>query len=178
MPPQDDRLEAILRAHEPRLRALLSRQLAGRTGIDIDDLVQEIRIRLWKALAREAQVEALASYIQRVVTSVVVDALRRRAARPEDTLEEPLQLAAAACAAAPEQALARAQQAEALRAALARINARRRRPAALLLQGFSTAEIARLLGESEATVRNLAYRGVDELKTLLSGAPLEETSDD
>lgn len=178
MPPRDDRLEAILIAHEPRLRALFVRHLGGRPGIDVDDLVQEARIRLWKALERERDVTAIATYIQRVVTSVVVDALRRRSARPEDTVEEPLQHAASSDTAAPEHAFAQAQRAAALHAALARISPRRRRPAALLLQGYSTQEIARLLGETEATVRNLAYRGVDDLKALLAGRALAETTDD
>jgi RNA polymerase sigma factor (sigma-70 family) len=178
MPSGPSRVEAILRAHEPRLRALFARQLGGRPGVDLDDLVQEARIRLWKALDGEKNIDAVASYIQRVVTSVVVDALRRRAARPEDTVEEPLQSALAADEAAPDDALARTQRAAALREALARIPQRRRHPTALLLQGFSTAEIGQLLGTTEATVRNLAYRGVDDLKALLAGAPPTERSDD
>lgn len=178
MPPGDARIEALLRAHEPRLRALFARHLGGRPGIDLDDLVQEARIRLWKALEREKNVDALASYIQRVVTSVVVDALRRRAARPEDTVEEPLMAAVAQASDTPDDALATAQRAAALRDALSRIPERRRQPAALLLQGFSTPEIARLLDSTEATVRNLAYRGVEDLKALLGGAALPEAADD
>lgn len=178
MAPRDSRIETLLRTHEPRLRALFARHLGGRPGIDLDDLVQEARIRLWKALERERNLDALASYIQRVVTSVVVDALRRRAARPEDTVEEPLMAATTEDTGAPDEVLAQAQRAAALREALARIPARRRRPAALLLQGFATPEIARLLDTSEATVRNLAYRGVDDLKALLGGARPSETADD
>lgn len=178
MPPGDSRIEALLRTHEPRLRALFARHLGGRPGIDLDDLVQEARIRLWKALEREKSVDALASYIQRVVTSVVVDALRRRAARPEDTVEERLMQATAHESGAPDDVLAQVQRAAALREAMACIPERRRRPATLLLQGFSTPEIARLLGTSEATVRNLAYRGVDDLKALLGGATAAEVADD
>jgi RNA polymerase sigma-70 factor (ECF subfamily) len=160
------------------LRALFARHVGGRPGIEIDELVQEARIRLWKALSGERNVDALASYIQRVVTSVVVDALRRRAARPEDTVEEPLLLAATPDGDGPDAALAQRQRGAALRDALARIPERRRRPAALLLQGFSTTEIARLLGETEATVRNLAYRGIDDLKAELRGVFATEAPDD
>lgn len=53
MAPGDSRIETLLRTHEPRLRALFARHLGGRPGIDLDDLVQEARIRLWKALERE-----------------------------------------------------------------------------------------------------------------------------
>ncbi|MFN7552348.1 MAG: RNA polymerase sigma factor, partial [Pseudomonadota bacterium] len=108
MAPGDSRIETLLRTHEPRLRALFARHLGGRPGIDLDDLVQEARIRLWKALEREKNLDALASYIQRVVTSVVVDALRRRAARPEDTVEEPLMAATTEDIRAPDEALAQA----------------------------------------------------------------------
>lgn len=178
MSPRDNRLDTILRAHEPRLRALFLRHLGARPDIDVDDLVQEARIRLWKALEREQELTAITTYIQRVVTSVVVDALRRRSARPEVTVEEPLEHVAVADAAAPERACAQAQRAEALHAALARLSPRRRRAAALLLQGYSTQEIASLLGETEATVRNLAYRGIDDMKALLAGNALAETSND
>ena len=69
-------------------------------------------------------------------------------------------------------------RAQALRDALARIPVRRRRPTTLLLQGFSAAEIARLLDTTEAPARSIAYRDVDDLKALLAGAVLPENPDD
>ena len=44
---------------------------------------------------------------------------------------------------------------------------RRRRPVQLHLQGFGFAEVAKLLQLSDATARNLIYRGMDDLRELL-----------
>jgi RNA polymerase sigma-70 factor (ECF subfamily) len=172
------RFEQVLRAHEGRLRAILARGAGGRPGLDVDDLVQEARIRLWKALEGERTVDAVASYVQRIATSVLIDALRRRSARPEDATEDPAEHLPDATVEPPEADMERKQKARALAAAIDALPERRRLPTRLLLQGFTTLEIARLTASTEATVRNLAYRGVEALKAKLSGTPLPETDDD
>lgn len=178
MPIDPARFEQVLRAHEGRLRAVLARGVAGRAGIDLDDLVQEARIRLWKALEGERTVDAVASYVQRIATSVLIDALRRRSARPEDAVEDPADHLPDGTVEAPEANMERNQRAQALAAAIDALPERRRLPTRLLLQGFTTQEIARLTSTTEATVRNLAYRGVEALKARLDGRPVPETADD
>lgn len=177
MPALPSSIERALAAAEPRLRALFQRNAAREPGLDVDELVQEARIRLWKALDGEKNIESPASYLQKIVTSVLIDALRRRAARPEDANDGALAVATASTA-GPEAVVAGAQRASALLAAIEQIGERRRLPTRLLLQGFSTAEIAELMSTSEATVRNLAYRGVDELRARLSGSRAEDFLDD
>ena len=180
MPPIDPSpLDALLRSLEPRLRALLRRHAGGRAGsLDLDELLQETRIRLWKVLDGEkSDAPPASAYLQQVVVSVVIDALRRRAARPEDANDGALAVATATTA-GPEAHVAGSQRASALIAAIAQIGERRRLPTRLLLQGFSTAEIAELMSTSEATVRNLAYRGVEELRARLAGSRAEDFRDD
>lgn len=177
MPALPSSIERALAAAEPRLRALFQRHVVREPGLDVDELVQEARIRLWKALDAEKNIDALASYLQKIVTSVFIDALRRRAARPEDSAEPELEHSPAPTSEAPEQAAAQAERAQRLRQALAAIPERRRQPTLLLLQGFSTLEISRLMQITEATARNLAYRGVEDLKIRLA-APSDEAHRD
>jgi RNA polymerase sigma-70 factor (ECF subfamily) len=59
------------------------------------------------------------------------------------------------------------QKGEALNRALMSLSENRRRAVTLQLHGFTTPETARLLGWSEAKVRNLAWRGIQDLKQLL-----------
>ncbi len=178
MPALPSSIERALAAAEPRLRALFQRHAAREPGLDVDELVQEARIRLWKALDGEKNIDSLASYLQKIVTSVFIDALRRRAARPEDSAEPELEQSPAPTSEAPEHAAAQAERAQRLRQALAALHERRRQPTLLLLQGFSTVEISRLMQITEATARNLAYRGVEDLKIQLAAAADEALRDD
>jgi DNA-directed RNA polymerase specialized sigma24 family protein len=52
-------------------------------------------------------------------------------------------------------------------ATLGTLDERRRTATGLLLQGFVCDEIAARLGISEAAARNLAYRGLDDLRQRL-----------
>lgn len=171
--------QRILAQHEPRLRALVRAKLRADLDLDIDDVVQEVRIRLWRALTTEKGVDHLASYIQRTVLSVVVDALRRRTARREEALtrdEDAIEMHAASTV-APDLLADHGQRLASIEQAIAGLPQRRRVPARLLLQGFTTVDIAGMLGITEATARNLAYRGVEELKATLAGSGVEDWHD-
>ncbi len=170
-----DTFERILSIHEPRLRALVRTRLRQDFSLDADDILQEVRIRLWRAFERENSIEHLASYIQRTVLSVVIDAVRRRNTRNEESLDQnqteheemPMHLPESTLA-SPDQSLARSQQLSQLSAAMAQLPERRREPTKLLIQGFSPQEMAHMLDLSEATARNLAYRGLEELKMIIA----------
>jgi len=131
---------------------------------------------LWRALLRDRSGAAHASYIQRIVVSVVVDAFRRarlRATEPlpeedspagfegfEDGVEDP------------ERRAGSAQAAEVLGRCLKELGGRRRVAVELHLQGHGHVEIAAMLGISDEAVRKLVSRGMDELKELLAARGL------
>src|SRR3989442_4205482 len=80
IPPRDeisDALEALL----ARFTSLL-REGGWRRGVpeqDLDELLQDIRIRLWRALETGEKISTVtASYIYRTAPSAAVDLLRRR----------------------------------------------------------------------------------------------------
>ena len=86
----DARLEQVLSDFGSRLGVLMRGYRLDRHGIDPDDVEQEVRIRLWKAISRDRSGAFHASYVQRVVASTVIDALRRaqvRAAEPQNRQE-------------------------------------------------------------------------------------------
>lgn len=172
---------AVLDRYEGRLRALIQQRLNPGDGLDADDLAQEVRIRLWRAMSSEKGVTHLASYIQKTVFSVLIDALRRRDARKEQALDDVLspemEEAHEQPEAAPEQLAMRQHQTALVQQALGQIQPSRRLPAQLLLQGFNPAEIAKMLNLTDASARNLAYRGVEDLKQALSGLGLEPIHD-
>jgi RNA polymerase sigma-70 factor (ECF subfamily) len=48
-----------------------------RYGLDIDDLVQEIKIKIWKILINEKKITNLSSYIRKIIDSTVIDHIRK-----------------------------------------------------------------------------------------------------
>jgi RNA polymerase sigma-70 factor (ECF subfamily) len=162
---RDGRLERLLAIHAARLQALVDQHCGRSPGLDPADVAQEVRIRLWKALERDQSEGFPASYVQRVVATVVVDALRRSAVRAADPLpEDEAHALAAGEADRPERRAASDQALAGLDAALAALPQRRRVAVRLHLQGFVAAEIAALCRVSVDAVRKLVERGLEELR--------------
>ena len=150
----------------------LIRRAAIRHGLaspDIQEVVQDLRIRLWRALERsnEKNPTESASYVYRAAMSAALDLLRRRRSGP---LGRPVDLDLVSDAlpgrgadAADEEGA----QIAALDRALKRILPERRVAVRLHLEGKSRDEISGLTGWSEARTRNLLYRGLADLKAVL-----------
>lgn len=168
------RLEQLLRQYGAKLQALLRSHGLDRHGIDIADVEQEVRIRLWRAIERDRSGAFHASYIQRVVASAVIDAVRRAEVRAADPLPEDDETAVQQMPEGPVGPDRRARDSERMQG-LARcmeeIPKRRRLAIALHLQGFSLQEIAEMADiPSAEAARKLVSRGMDELKSRLREA--------
>ncbi len=168
----DDALEALLRRHAMRLRSVIERHCRGSASLDPDDIAQEVRIRLWRALERDRNADFSASYISRTVLSVVIDAVRRSPpaahsveeyadsgdlALPEGLVER----------AGPESDAQSDGVSRALDQALAELPPQRRLAVQFTLQGFSATECGELLGISGEAARKLAERGMATLREWL-----------
>lgn len=161
-----ERLEKLLGEFSGVLRKALARRVRGRPGIDLDDLEQEARIRLWKALEGEKTIEHPPSYINRVAATVLIDALRRAQVRGDsvslDQAGEQFTRASES-----EDPLRRAESRELVREIDETLGTMPHDSAdslRLYLQGLNTVEIATLLGWTEPRARNLVYRGMDRLR--------------
>ncbi len=82
------RLEALFRHVWRQGPGLADDVRLDKHGIDPADVEQEVRIRLWRALERDRSGAFAASYIQRVVASTVIDALRRAEVRAAEPLPD------------------------------------------------------------------------------------------
>jgi len=173
MPLALDKLSSELEAAVGRFAALVRRVgLRHRLSeADLEDVLQEVRIRLWRARSvpqSERTEQVSASYVYRLAVSAAVDLLRRRRARGADRtvaldeINEPV---------AEHPDPARAAEASELSAQLARaiekITPSRRPVVRMYLAGYSGDEVARTMGWSEAKTRNLLYRGLADLRERL-----------
>jgi RNA polymerase sigma-70 factor (ECF subfamily) len=176
-----DRLEAQLSALDGVIRAAVRRLGPRGLGIPADEVAQDVRIRLWRALQHERNEALAASYVWRAAVSATIDAVRRVRARREQEIEGadgPGGVALAAPAtAAPDRQVEAAEIREKVETALGQLNEARRRAVRLHLQGFGTKEVADLLGWTEAKARNLVYRGLEDLRSGLRGMGVELEAD-
>ncbi|HEY3056998.1 MAG TPA: sigma-70 family RNA polymerase sigma factor [Thermoanaerobaculia bacterium] len=174
-PPESEgaaRLERLLERYSALLRSIIARHCPRNRGIQIADIEQDARLRLWKALQREKELTDPASYIHRIALSATIDAVRRVNARREEQLtmppaeeqEQPVRELAADPAHRPDRAAERKELMAKVDAALVSLPENRRSVVELHLQGFSLSEIAELLRWTEPKVRNLLYRGLDDLR--------------
>jgi putative glutamine amidotransferase len=139
--------EALISEEQAGLTRRLTRSLGGDVGT-AEDLWQELTIRAWRRLPRDADRDAQRAWLRRTATNLTVDELRRRGRRPTTALGD-----------APELAVENAAEPDAAREALGRLGAHER--LLLLLRfdaGLQHAEIAAVLDISEDAARKRVER--------------------
>lgn len=142
----------------------------GLRGDEIDEVVQEIRVRMWKSLGTAELIRrAKASYIYRAAISASIDLIRRRRARRNDTrsLDDEMDDDAPESRQRADAALDEDEVARMVHRALALLAEPRRAVVRMHLAGYDRYEIAELLGWSEPKTRNLLYRGLADLRRIL-----------
>lgn len=183
MHPAPDRVSAALDSTLGRFAGMV-RRVAWRHRLseaDVDEVMQEVRLRLWRAHGTGEQIEEVgASYVYRTAMSAAVDLLRRRRSRRADVTvaveEEAGHLADPG--GRPDLVLEASELGERVAEAIETIHDTRRPVVRMYLAGYSREEIAELLGWTEAKTRNLLYRGLADLRNRLTlmGIGLENTA--
>jgi len=168
----NDALDVLLRRHGMRLRAAIERHCRCGRALDPDDIAQEVRIRLWRALERDRNAVFSASYLMQSVMSAVVDAVRRAppASDPMQDFEgDSVQSWPEALVerGGPEARARTDALGVALNSALEALPQQRRLAVQFTLQGFSARECGELMGISGEAARKLAERGLVLVRDML-----------
>jgi RNA polymerase sigma factor (sigma-70 family) len=151
----------------------------GLSPSDVDALVQDVRIRLWRALGDAEKIAGAATfYVKRTALSAAVDLIRRRRARHEAALENvgPALEKRGHAGVVVDQHGREEAAAEArarLESALAALAPSRKVVVRLYLTGYNRMEIAELTGWTEPKVRNLLYRGLADVRRELGAVEAE-----
>ncbi len=175
-------IEAVLMRFAAMVRRVGIRH--GLSESDVDEVFQEVRIRLWRARAEGSnraldaipaspaageQISSVgSSYLYRTAVSAALDVLRRHRRPREDALEDVGQEPAAPSRREPEQSLESSELAQQVARAIDTITPSRRPVVRMYLAGYTREEIAAVLGWSEAKTRNLLYRGLADLRERLT----------
>lgn len=169
--PHEDDFRRLIERWSGYVRQTLLTLDNRRNESDLEELEQEIRLRLWQTLSRERVWDKPASFIRSVVLSVAIDAARRRQVRGGDAEHVGLEYAEPWSTGSMDGADSVENRAQlvALLETLGRQDAEKAQAVGLYLQGFTTAEIGDLLGWTEAKARNTVYRTLDALRAQVNG---------
>jgi RNA polymerase sigma-70 factor (ECF subfamily) len=174
MEPHDD-LSPALQALLDRFRGMV-RAVGWRHGLadhELDELMQAIRLRLWHARGSPEQIEATpASYVYRTATTAALDLIRARRTLREEPIDMVHDHGGIATAESAEAAVEGAELVSLVARAVDEIIPSRRPVLRMYLAGYDREEIAGLLGWTEAKTRNLLYRGLADLRGLLTARGL------
>ena len=160
----------LLDGYAERIRRAVRHARLERHGIATDDVEQDVRLRVLQRLQQETMVDRPASYLERVIRSAIVDAIRRALTRGSGSAPDGDAIAQDTASPEPEpdHAAAHAQLVADARAILRELGTVRATAVGLLLQGFSIPEIARLTDVTESAARNMTYRALNELRLRLA----------
>ncbi len=167
-----DAISLALESVVGRFRAMV-RSVGARHRLPedaLEEVVQEVRIRLWRAFPDGEQIGRLgASYVYRTATSAALDLIRRRRARGADVtdaMDDRVETMATHLR-GPHAELESSEAVGDILAAVEALLPPRRAAVRMFLNGYDREEIAEVLGWSEGKTRNLLYRGLADLRTEL-----------
>ena len=178
----EERFNAVVEEFGVFLRRAIVRMCPRDKGLQFDDIEQEARLRIWRALQSAREVTNYASYLYRIAATATIDAMRRIQARHEEQLDiqtdqksddgEILIAPRIASATAPDkdspERVAESREAiESVKSVLAKLPAEQRRAVGMYLQGMTSQNVADLMEWTEPKSRNLIYRGLKELRKSL-----------
>jgi RNA polymerase sigma factor (sigma-70 family) len=135
-----DQFEALLKTHERVLFKVAS--LYAARAEDRRDLVQEIRVQLWRAFSSYDETRSFSTWMYRIALNVAISSVRKQKTAPSSL--ENVQIAVPFSA--PDERIQFLQQ------FMARLDEINRALLALYLEEHSYAEISEILGISETNV--------------------------
>jgi RNA polymerase sigma-70 factor (ECF subfamily) len=155
------KLAELTRLHRSYLEALARRMC--RNQLDPDDLVQDLFEKTMRSVRPIPEGANERAWLSRVLHNLFIDKLRRRNARREDPLDEPVELPVE------DRAWWHTLTVDEIRATLARLPEEQRMTFELFaFEGRSYDDIAAALGVAKATVGTRILRARQKLRELLT----------
>jgi RNA polymerase sigma factor (sigma-70 family) len=170
--PAEAEFRALIERYAGLMRKTLRQIDARMPEADLEELEQDVRLKIWQALSTEGDFDKPAAFIRKVIINVSIDAARKRLVR--GSAFEHVEITALELGADFGEQAAQAHAME-IRAELSSLcksisdeNPDAAKSLGLYLQGFTTEEIGALMGWSEAKARNIVYRFLDQVRAKYS----------
>ena len=137
-----------------------------RNDADAEDLVSDVFMRALRAIPRYEPRVAFLAWLYRIARNAVID--RSRRARTQVSFEDALAHPGADQIVEPDASILALSDSEAVRRALTQLTPLQQEVIVLrFVEGYSTEEIAAVVGKREGTVRGIQFRALEALRTLI-----------
>lgn len=165
---KDRELERIIDSFSGFMKAQIHSRQVGRLGVDVEDVLQDTRIKLWKIIRNEKEVRHYASYIKKIVDTSVIDYFRKFKREEGIYLHERRRrIAENASGYDTDYVFEEMDLKDIVGRAVENLIPNRRRVVRLYLLNMTIEEIALHFRWSASKTRNLLYRGLKDLKRIL-----------
>jgi len=163
---------AIIESFSLLIKHVIQKNLHRNDDVDLEDIEQEVRLRIWTFLKKGKNVQNLPSYIKKVAYSTTIDELRKMMKQRPSGEPETLRRIFAGAALlsgpdkdfSPEAGVEDGEVRETILALVDSLSENRKKVLRLYLSGLSIDEISTSLHWEKPKVRHLFYRGIDDLK--------------
>jgi RNA polymerase sigma-70 factor, ECF subfamily len=152
---------------------------AGLADADMDELIQGVRLRLWRTQGDGERAETVsATYVHQAARSAAIDIVRARRTMLAEASQPLDDVILHDRAMSPDALLDERETAEQIMKSVEELAPDRRAAVKLHLAGYRREEIASMLGWNEVRTRNLVHRGIADLRArleVLGLAPMGES---
>ena len=165
---KDKELAEILERFTGFIRANIHRYNLYKFGLEIDDILQEVKIKIWKIIHNEKKITNYSSYIMKIVDSSIIDQFRKFKREEGVYLHEINKQISELNYSYDSSAFYEEMDIKDLVGkAVEGLLHNRKRVVKLYLLNMSIEEIALYFNWSKDKTRNLLYRGLSDLKKIL-----------
>ena len=170
---KDDELRSILERFSGLIRVHIIKFNPQRFGLDPDDISQEIRIKIWRLLHHEKNIRNYPSYIKKIVNSSVIDVLRKWKRDEGIMLQEKQKKVSEIKRDYPASLSLEENLRDTVAQAVDSLIESRRKVVRLYLLDMTIEEISAFYNWSTNKTRNLLYRGLADLKSILKNKDVD-----
>lgn len=164
---KEDEFNAILNSQAQFIHYQVLTFNLPKHGLDPEDVIQDIKIRIWKLICKEKVIKNHRPYIRKIIYSSIIDQFRKHR-REEDFFRfEAHRHVSELESSYNKESLRKMAMAETVGRAVERLIETRRQVVKLYLLNLNICEIANYLGMSQDKIRNLLYRGLADLRKLI-----------
>lgn len=165
--------EVIISRFSRFVKANIQKFNVQKNGIDPDDILQEVKIKIWKILEDGKKIKNYASYIRKIVDSSIIDQLRRYKREKGIFINEKHKLVSGQKSNYLINISNDINAKEIIGHAVDSLIESRRKVVKMFLLNMTIEEIAIYFKWTRDKTRNLLYRGLSDLKKILREKGIE-----